>query len=155
MKPPPSHKTLPHTTRAGINENSESHGGLLFSQPTYPSARPQWSLPHAARPCGQPRKQGGALHSCQPPPSYPAAPEQAARQSSNVCAQTDFSYRQRLLVPETYRIDGVCFVDGVLCGCLPPTKETDFLALWAILATNNKEARSGAECQAALAVAKP
>jgi hypothetical protein len=54
-----------------------------------------------------------------------------------------------------YRIDGVCFVDGVLCGCLPPTKETDFLALWAILATNNKEARSGAECQAALAVAKP
>jgi hypothetical protein len=54
-----------------------------------------------------------------------------------------------------YRIDGVCFVDGVLCGCLPPTKETDFLALWAILATNNKEARSGAEFQAALAVAKP
>jgi hypothetical protein len=36
-----------------------------------------------------------------------------------------------------------------------PQKKPIFLALWAILATNNKEARSGAEFQAALAVAKP
>jgi hypothetical protein len=24
-----------------------------------------------------------------------------------------------------YRVDGVLFVDGALCGCLPPTKESD------------------------------
>jgi hypothetical protein len=28
------------------------------------------------------------------------------------------------LTRTTYRIDGVLFVDGAVCGCLPPTKET-------------------------------
>jgi hypothetical protein len=31
-----------------------------------------------------------------------------------------------LAYPDTYRTNGVLFVDGALCGCLPPTKETGF-----------------------------